>query len=250
MLTNHLSRSNQALLFSIIYHTVPYPETKWVWKCLVIAKDWLPIGEDDKRIPVLDATTGLHNLKLSSNIGDRALDDIVEIYHWCLADELQLDSQSSEQNFDVPFLLLHVWHLMVKILSCNFDVHVWHLQGATARVSQREVPWTVPVAIIMLVSPRVPWTSKSSLSQHRSHRTPAAAHPSDTPRPRQRSPPSLARQPWSSPPWRRESQSCHQALHQHQSVCSKTMSSHSVHLISCYLADFGLVCLLQIGLVT
>jgi len=54
-----------------------------------------------QRIPVLDATTGLHNLELSSDIGDRALDDVVEIYHWCLADELRFNSQSSEQNVDV-----------------------------------------------------------------------------------------------------------------------------------------------------
>ena len=51
MHTNHLSRSNQALLFSIVYHTVPYPETKRVWKCLAITKRpiSLPIkGEEDK----------------------------------------------------------------------------------------------------------------------------------------------------------------------------------------------------------
>jgi len=41
-------------------------------------------------VPVLDAATGLHNLKLSSNIGDSALDDVVEIHHWRLADELRM----------------------------------------------------------------------------------------------------------------------------------------------------------------
>lgn len=43
-------------------------------------------------IPVLDTATGLHNLELSSNIGDRALDDVVEVNHWCLADELRMEN--------------------------------------------------------------------------------------------------------------------------------------------------------------
>jgi hypothetical protein len=106
--------------FIILY---PILKPNGVWKCLAITKR--PISyllanwrRGRQRIPVLDTTTGLHNLELSSNIGDGALDDVVEIHHWCLADELRLDSQSSEQkkNVDVvPFLLLlRVWRLLIK----------------------------------------------------------------------------------------------------------------------------------------
>jgi hypothetical protein len=42
--------------------------------------------------PVLDTAAGLHDLELSGDIGDTALDDVVEVHHRCVADELRLDS--------------------------------------------------------------------------------------------------------------------------------------------------------------
>jgi hypothetical protein len=58
--------------------------------------------EGGECVPVLDTATGLHNLELSSDIGNTSLDDVVEIYHWSLADELQSDIKSSNRQ------LLHI----------------------------------------------------------------------------------------------------------------------------------------------
>jgi hypothetical protein len=38
--------------------------------------------------PVLDTAAGLHDLELGGDVGDAALDDLVEVHHGCLADEL------------------------------------------------------------------------------------------------------------------------------------------------------------------